>query len=589
MDKIIQREMLSEDAFRKTIRAYHKDRGIFVALKSFKQEFIKIVKLKTRVLNIINEIIDKDPNLSCFLKYNGLYQDSDGNFLLEFESGEADLSNILKVRKKFTVEEIIFIMRDLIKGLAKLQEEGFSNGDIKPQNIILMESPNGGHVYKMANFGIGCLFPTEELKGFASFYASPEIKALYSSKQPLYCDPFKADTYALGVTITEMMGIKNYRKEKHRKLFEEALEKEYAKIKPFLLKMLVEDPSERVNFIELNDILEKSWNTSSLITTLDESIYLNDWLILKDSIRFKEIDDHKDLLQEHKEFYQIYYNDMKKLHKAKFHIERANEILNKIFPNYLEIKDEFEALTLEKNNDRTIDREEIIFCLASLGDIHRKMGNLKKSEEFLQKCMNVCIKFYGDLEELKSEGLEEIKKMLNFEKCFEVFGNLYHDFGNVKKSKEYYSKSMKINIKFLKGQNSMPYGDLGVLPQYQDDFDFIMQDLILNKKVFGEVSQNTANSYNNLALLYESMNNLQKAEEFYLATHKLLIRVYGENHEIILSSLDKLVKINEEIGNLMTSLEFQEDNSLWRISFGNCYCFELYGKIVYEHRRDEKS
>ena len=56
------------------------------------------------------------------------------------------------------MRRIAYAFKKMFEGIAKLEENGIANRDVKPQNIILVEDPNieGRFFFKISEFGIGC-------------------------------------------------------------------------------------------------------------------------------------------------------------------------------------------------------------------------------------------------------------------------------------------------------------------------------------------------------------------------------------------------------------------------------------------------
>ena len=195
------------------------------------------------------------------------------------ENGVATLDDILYVGKKYDCEELIFILRSLIKGFSILQRNGIAHRDIKPLNIILVEeeSSNGIHfLYKISDFGISCRLPIgsttisiNTVNGFSDRYVAPEVLELYekSEKDENFdqeYNPFKGDVYSLGILILNMI---NYKYDKKflqaNKDFISTLVG-YEKLIPILKRMLTENADIRLDLISLDEIFEKEFKKTDI-------------------------------------------------------------------------------------------------------------------------------------------------------------------------------------------------------------------------------------------------------------------------------------------------------------------------------------
>lgn len=85
------------------------------------------------------------------------------------------------------------IMKGFLEAISYLHNHGISHGDIKSENILL----DGNLSPKLCDFGFckSTNFAGEESKNGTLYYAAPElfIKGQF--------DPFKADIYAIGITL----------------------------------------------------------------------------------------------------------------------------------------------------------------------------------------------------------------------------------------------------------------------------------------------------------------------------------------------------------------------------------------------------
>ena len=207
-------EFLGEGGFGKVIKAYQKNTGEFMAIKFFlkyNEETFVDISQENELLKQIEQINKNN----SFLKYKGLFKDKNHpqTLIILMESGEISLKEILKMRKFYDLPNTMFIFKALLKQLIVLQENGISNRDLKPANIILVSDKESSDLYdyKLSDFGIGCKLPkgvtkTDEFNGSTPKYAAPEVLNLADGD---YYNPFLADVYSLGVMIKYIFGEDN--------------------------------------------------------------------------------------------------------------------------------------------------------------------------------------------------------------------------------------------------------------------------------------------------------------------------------------------------------------------------------------------
>lgn len=172
---------------------YLKDNRIHVIknlYKDTKEELDILLNLKHEA---IIEIID-------YKKTNNKIQYS----MLKYETDLMDYINDHITNHKIISEITIFnILRQIVSGLKYLHiDNEICHRDIKPENIVL--NINRPHLCKIIDFGFAKKFTntnakTDEIIGTA-YYTAPEIVLEAFCKRKPY-DPFKADIYALGVSV----------------------------------------------------------------------------------------------------------------------------------------------------------------------------------------------------------------------------------------------------------------------------------------------------------------------------------------------------------------------------------------------------
>jgi len=131
---------------------------------------------------------------------------------LEYVNGRS-LRHLLIDKKVLPAERAVNIARQACAALAAAHKLGITHRDIKPDNILLVENPDGTDTVKVLDFGIAKI--REGSTGFGEGYTPTQTGLVVGT--PQYLSPEqamgkhgsevdgRADLYALGVVLYEML------------------------------------------------------------------------------------------------------------------------------------------------------------------------------------------------------------------------------------------------------------------------------------------------------------------------------------------------------------------------------------------------
>ena len=271
-------EKLGEGGFGIVFKAFDKRLFKFKALKFSKvkdESSLSEAKYEDYLMTYINDIRLKFKNENL-LNYYGLFRKPNGEYIIEMESGERNLREILKIRSRspennYKIEEALQIMLCLVEEFNFLQTHGVANRDVKIENILLVpqDEKNELYYYKISDFGIGCILPpnttkisVDQIKGCTKKYVAPEVWAMFNgNSNDTEYDPFKADVYSLGLLFLDILGISS----------NDFFSKDNAKIEETTNILIFPGMKELINEM-LEEKIEKRLSFSEVITKIEEIV-----------------------------------------------------------------------------------------------------------------------------------------------------------------------------------------------------------------------------------------------------------------------------------------------------------------------------
>ena len=181
---------------------------------------------------------------------------------------DMEIADRFAIKNYYKESELISMMKKLVSALFYLQKErNVAHRDIKPENILIFKK---GKILKLADFGEAKANNENKKKKTirgTEFYMSPILyEGNWKAKYDIQHNPFKSDVFSLGycfilATTLDPQVIKEIRQVKERFKIEQILKQFFQnrysiKYIQLLLRMISIDENQRVDFIELNKILQ---------------------------------------------------------------------------------------------------------------------------------------------------------------------------------------------------------------------------------------------------------------------------------------------------------------------------------------------
>jgi serine/threonine protein kinase len=179
---------------------------------------------------------------------------------------EMEISDRIKTKRYFPEKDLIAMLKKLVSALYFLQKErNVAHRDVKPENILIFKND----IVKLADFGEAKINNESKKKTIrgTEFYMSPLLYAgNLESKYDIQHNPFKSDVFSLGYCFIYASSldyeiINEIRKISDQNKLRQILKKYFPKIYTsryieLLLKMIVTDENQRIDFIGLQSLLQ---------------------------------------------------------------------------------------------------------------------------------------------------------------------------------------------------------------------------------------------------------------------------------------------------------------------------------------------
>ena len=189
---------------------------------------------------------------------------------------EVEINNRLKNKRYYKEKELISILKQLSSALYFLQKEkNVAHRDIKPENVLIFKGKYGEFSYKLCDFGEAKDYKVinnkkqKTLRG-TELYMSPALyNGLLNDEAFVNHNAFKSDVFSLGCCmiiaasldfeiINEIRLLEE--QEKIEQFLKEKLLAKYSeKFIEIVLKMINFNEKDRIDFIQLENLIEKNF------------------------------------------------------------------------------------------------------------------------------------------------------------------------------------------------------------------------------------------------------------------------------------------------------------------------------------------
>ena len=138
------------------------DDGIWYVVKTFKKEDDYICECQN-LIDVLRK--GKHKCIQSAIAFQTEHPEF-GNIIVSKCEGSIPLSDIRKLKKIFSLKELIQMFLEFKEGIEFLHSRGILHCDIKPQNIVLKENPDGTWSFELIDFGI-----SEKIGGIPKNYS----------------------------------------------------------------------------------------------------------------------------------------------------------------------------------------------------------------------------------------------------------------------------------------------------------------------------------------------------------------------------------------------------------------------------------
>ena len=198
--RYVLHELLGRGAMGQVFRGTVRGSGAAVAVKVLKPELVSDTEVVARFFrerSILTSI--DDPNVAKVLDL--VVEGDTLGIVMELVEGQ-DLRRYLRARGTLPPGEAVYLVGQLLNGLAAVHAGGIVHRDVKPENV-LVSTARGQMVLKLTDFGVSRLSYGASLTKMTSLIGTPEYMAPELADHDTATPA--ADLYSAGIVLYEML------------------------------------------------------------------------------------------------------------------------------------------------------------------------------------------------------------------------------------------------------------------------------------------------------------------------------------------------------------------------------------------------
>lgn len=186
-------EKLGGGSFGSVYKAQHRKADVTRAIKAIKRKNIDSVSFNNEIT--ILKSVDH-PNI---IKLFECYYDTHHYYMVEEFIPNGDLYDYIKKQKYFSEKKAAFIINQVLSALNHLHAKKIVHRDMKPENIVIIETNTDELLIKLIDFGTSVYMKSDHLTQELGtiYYIAPEVfKNCYNEK---------ADIWSVGIILFTML------------------------------------------------------------------------------------------------------------------------------------------------------------------------------------------------------------------------------------------------------------------------------------------------------------------------------------------------------------------------------------------------
>ncbi|CAF4022156.1 unnamed protein product [Rotaria sp. Silwood2] len=195
---------------------------------------------------------------------------------------------------------------------------------------------------------------------------------------------------------------------------------------------------------------------------------------------------------------------------------------------------------------------ERAFIYHQIGEVKRSKGQYKEAISFNEKFLKVYRQTHPEND-------------LTVSTCYNNIAISYENMGDYSKALEFYEKALTIRENALPPNHpdlATSYNNIGGLyndiGEHAKTLEFYEKSLKIREKALPSIHPDLATSYNSIGLVYNNMGDYSKALQFYEKAYQIYQKALPPNHPVLATICNNIGLVSHNMGNYLKALEFYE-------------------------------